>query len=574
MILYRMRLNDLQRYSRFMVATAMLAIAGCGVGNTNYGTSPPGNVGGSVEPTTGGNSVDWTPTVTPGASGNSHQLPNYIWEPLVKTFERQARGIPVSQWKALATKYLANPRTPVRVATVDFSVDQPIGRSRSGHKEAVTGVIRNLLCVDAEASECRSRVMATPGISADEGARREHDYLTFENFYSSVLGILNEWQPKNENRIINVGVAWDPIKMAIDKSPIDDPRVAPVYQLLRRASCMGAIVIAPAGNATGSEGPLFPAGYEVERAPSKEECAKMGIHRRKDINDEKTPLVYAVGALDSGDQRMVTVRRWGQPRLAAYGLSVPAYGSKGERLMFSGTSMSTAVVSAAAAAVWSAKPDLSSDQVMAIVYEGGVKLDGGFASKRARTEFCLEGPFGPCPDAVRRVFLCGALEKVLPPEAGLSCVNEPTDPKSAALPSLPGEAVPPALPSSRVCEVTNCGHTFGPSVDQIPNGAVPQPLGIAGCPGCTLSLPRAMVFGSLTWDSALPPAMLGGVVSVWTRRQTNPAYSTTVWDVTRPFEVHVYVPSDTYGAMLTVSFTAPDGTPAYKDIPLNVNFYQ
>jgi hypothetical protein len=496
-------------------------------------------------------------------------LPNYIWDPLVRTFEQQARGIPLPQWKELAAKYLANPATPVRVAVVDFAVDQAAGLSRSAHKEAVSGVIRDLLCADAEALECRARVVATPALSAREGSLREYAYMTFKELQNSLSGVLIQSQMTKENLIVNLSMGWDPIKTGPKTTPTDDPQVAGIFQLLKRASCQGAIVIAPAGNLTGSEGPLFPAGYEVQRVPSNAQCAQMGFPRRVKIDEEKTPLVYAVAGLDSIDQRMVTVRPWSQPRLAAYGLSVPASSPKDKRFMFSGSSMANSIVTAAAAAVWSAKPDLSPDQVMNIVYEGGVKLDGAYDSKRARTEFCLDHLYGPCPDPVRRVFLCGALEKVLPPEAGLSCVHEPS--RTSDLPALPNDHISSNVPRSEPCLLTGCGHPFGPSIDQTPNGAVPQP-GIAGCPGCTISVRRSLVFGKLTWDSVTPPTMQQAVVQTWNSSLTNPQSSMPIWDVTQDFERGVTVPSDTWGAMMTIDYIDPsDGSARTKQIALNVN---
>jgi hypothetical protein len=527
-------------------------------------------------------------TVGPGFLGDVGafpDLPPHIWEPLTKTFEQQARGIPLPQWKDLAQTYLAHPRIPVRVAVVDFSLDQPGGPSRSAHKEAVTGVIRDLLCANPQAPECQARVVPTRGVSATfsandspsgKAAAREYSFLGFRELYNSLQEVVSQWQPKMEHLVINMAVAWDPIKTAPGKTPLDDPQVQPIFHLLNRASCLGAIVIAPAGNVTGSEGPLFPAGYEIRNLPTDETCAKLSSPRREKISEDQARLVYAVGALDSLDQRMVTVRPWGQPRLAAYGLSVPAARPGRTPYIFSGTSMSAAIVSAAAAAVWSVKPDLRAEQVMTIVYEGGIRLDDGvalprrtFDSKRGRTDFCPGHPYGPCPDPVRRVFLCGALQKVLPRATGLHCADKPS--QSSFLPVFPKD-LPKSVEKARQCDVTGCGYPFGPSIDQVPRGAVPQP-GIAGCPGCTLSLGGRSVFGSLTWDSSSAPAMTAGVVQTWTDSSSNPQFITDPWDVTQSFWRYLEAPYDTWGAMLTISYIDPsDNTPRTKDLPLNVNW--
>jgi hypothetical protein len=511
-------------------------------------------------------------------------IPDFVWKPLVNTFEQQARGIPKDQWETLWTKYLANPKIPVRVAVVDAVPDEHAAPMRSSHKEAVSGVIRTLLCPDSDATGCGARVAVTPGNSSGQGHGTGHadGFLTFRELYDSLTAILAQWRPEQEHLVVNFAVGWDPIKTASNKTPLNDPNAAPILQLLQRASCKGAILIAPAGNLTGSVGPLFPAGYEALRAPTAQECARSGYPRRTEIAEDHAPLVYAVGALDQFDDRMVTVRPWGLPRLAAYGLSITSPRPGVPRDTFSGTSMSAAIVSGVAAAVWTAQPELSAERVMEIVYDGGIPVDaahrddqysrtypGYYYSTHTQTDFCLGHQFGPCTDAVHRVFLCGALAKVLPQDAALRCVQEPSTADDQ--PPLPRDKVPRELPEALPCTTSGCGHSLGPTADQVPNGAVPQP-GISGCLGCALYLVSQLGHFSLKWDSFYKPSMMSAIVQTWNSNATNPTKEMGTWDLANDVWMNmVDLPSDTWGAVLTVTyFDWDDGRVKTQDIGLRI----
>ena len=192
---------------------------------------------------------------------------------------------------------------------------------------------------------------------------------------------------------------------------------------IQRASCQGAILIAPAGNLTGGVGPLFPARFEAEAAPGAEECASLGSPRRADRPAAHSARLRGRSARSirptNGDR---SAR--GNPRMAAYGQSVPSIQPGGLPYLLSGGSMSGAIATGVAAAVWTAQPDLTADRVMNIVYEGGVSVDpahrddlysrqfpGYYFSTHTQTDFCLGHLSGPCADDVHRVFLCGALAK-------------------------------------------------------------------------------------------------------------------------------------------------------------------
>jgi hypothetical protein len=601
----------MKRLSCGMTAAWILGIfLGCAhqgdMSSTGAGAPPPGAVQPPVipqppvvpqpPPAVKPPEAVWWPGTSPvpggGASLNSMGFPNlppYVWEPLTRTFEKQARGIGANQWKTIYDKYLAHPKIPVRVAVVDLAAAEQAPPIRSIHSTAVMRVISSLVCQDVNSPECRARVglnsvrpmdglaasptdrpmeraVETPKSAGHPGV----DSVSFRHFYETLVNVLEHWRPDQEHLVIDIALAWDPIK-----TDPDDANITPIRTVLRRASCMGAILVAPAGNLTGTDGPMLPAAFETEKAPTPEECAGMGFPKVPKSREAYSPLVHAVGALDALDQRLVTVRTWGQPRLAALGLSVTAPGPADMPYspILTGGSLSAAIVTGVAASVWAAQPHLDAHQVMALVYQGGVPLDGGVNSKRAQTEFCMGRPFGPCREfAVHRVFMCGALAKALPKEK-FACVQTPST--SADLPQLPANMIPPNLPPPPApCRVTGCGHAFGPMDVQVPMGAVPQP-GIAGCPGCTLARNafgpnQGLVYGAITWQMT-PPPMIAAVVRTYNIYfQQIGDYGMQTWSSGDFFMRPLNSYGGIYAAILIVSYMY-GGLPYTQAVGLNVN---
>ncbi|HEY8924429.1 MAG TPA: S8/S53 family peptidase [Polyangia bacterium] len=512
-------------------------------------------------------------------------IPEVEWRPLMTTFEKQARGINKDKWDEIWNEYLAHPAIPVRVAVIDTIADPHAPPIFAVHRQAVGGVIKALHCPDANAPQCRGLLLDPPNLARDGkgGAGHADGYLSFREVYDSLSSVLAQWRPEQEHLIIDFAAGWDPIKTPDALNAALDPNIGPIRQLIQRASCQGAIVIAPAGNVTGSVGPLFPARFEIEPAPGADACAKAGYPRPVPIDEGRAPLVYAVGALDQYDQRMVTARPGGLPHLGAYGLSVTSPRPEGAPLILSGGSMSAAIVSGVASAVWTASPALSADEVMARVYEGGVSVDpahrddarsrrfpGYYYSTHTQTDFCLGHLSGPCTYPVHRVFLCGALATVLPPEAGLSCDRTPSSFEPVPAPPIEnarvvrGEATP--------CTTTGCGYSTGPNSDQLPNGVVPQP-GISGCPGCAVYLGSQVAHFRLTWNSHYVPSMMSAVVKASNASQTNPTQTMLVWFVSEDvWRGLIPLPADTWGATLTVTYMDWDDLQVKTaDLPLAIN---
>jgi hypothetical protein len=459
------------------------------------------------------------------------KLPDTVSDFFRKSFDKLARGISPERWKDLAKRHLDNPKKPVRVAVVDTTPKGLLDKDNSTHGFSVANVIARLLCSDPGSNECADRVR--PYLALPMNGPRSEDFVnggrfgTFFQLYDALSQALRDW-PRGEHLVINLSLGWDPVK-----TDDDDPRVARIKELLERASCMGALIIAGAGNPTGTEGPVLPSAFEEFAAPDSRRCedlnapmpapptsraeakAKATIARvptGKDPEMRYSPLVYAVGALDWRDQRLMADRRWGQPSLAALGLNVMVPASHGIPFTapLTGTSAPTAIVSGIAAAVWSVLPDLDAPSVMAIVYGGGVELDGGEKSKHARTEFCLGEHFGPCLGRkVHRAFLCGALSQALAEAAAretLVCDTSILSPKEG--PKWPDTTVGKERPEPlEPCHIPACGLPMGPTADQRVSGITSH--GFANCPGCSISINLATRLLTLHgFPGLIDPSML------------------------------------------------------------------
>lgn len=480
------------------------------------------------------------------------ELPNDFVTPLTAAFDRQARGLDDAQWKTLYAKHVANSKVPVNIALIDVDTGPNATVVQSVHSSAITRVMGRLFCESPGAPGCRIQSNVTPLTSNDGMAGGTRGvgtpyFMTFDQLTNALRGVLDRKKPE-EHLIINLGVAWDPIK-----TDPDEGNIKPIVDQLVRASCIGAIVVAPAGNATGSTGAMFPAIFESQQAPSAEDCAKAGFPQSHQASGGYAPLVYAVGAVDARDRRLETMRPSGEPRITALGLGVSASGPQNMPFSqpLSGTSMSTAIVSGIAASVWAVRPELNGHQIMDLVYQGGLALDDGFKSGGARTDFCVGQPFGPCLEwIVRRANLCGALAKALPDEkllcngAAFSPVNLPSKPPF--IPTVTAQAKTP-------CRVTGCGVTSESLAIQKVEGAVPQPPDPI-CPTCTLT--SHSMFGAVVWPAGAPPSMISATVLTYSSgRSTTPTATIPVipWTPTDAvFTVNMGPPAGTRAATLTV----------------------
>lgn len=209
--------------------------------------------------------------------------------------------------------------------------------------------------------------------------------------------------------IINLSVGWDPKTGGGDYVGVNwkgqpNPAKA-VHTAITKVACEGALVIAAAGNDSGgpsADGPMYPGGWEQKAAPDATRCAGgLGGGGLAVSGSPYRPLLHAVGGVDGQDKPLAVGRALGMPPLVAPSDHVTLEYRQGAATNFtgvySGTSMSAAVASGIAGAVWAYRPTLSPADVMQVLRNAAVTLPGP-------VDFC--GPGAPCPMNQRRLSLC------------------------------------------------------------------------------------------------------------------------------------------------------------------------
>lgn len=376
-------------------------------------------------------------------------------------------------WSSLRSSFLAqagqvalpgNPE-PVRVAIIDAAptnrVPGATPADRSGHGEAVGQLVNELGC-PADGGVCQARVvtsLALPLVSRGQRDFVEGGYFGYQSqIAAAVHGAVADWREDlaaaaqvQRRLVLNLSLGWDSQFGGAFVTPADLPvPVRAVYSALLHARCQGALPIVAAGNDTGGTpvptGPLFPAAWEQRAAPTLAQCTtlegasyaaggpwpKLAAPAPGDYQ----PLVYSVAGIRADGLALSNARRGARARLAAPGAhAVARAASGGPTRALTGSSVSAAVVSAAAAAAWGYRLDLPASEVMAAVWKGASQLGGAPA-------FCLGGT--PCPIAtldpragVRRVSVCASLSAICTGGGG-RCPTTPITcaPVSSTLPTV------------------------------------------------------------------------------------------------------------------------------------------
>lgn len=458
--------------------------------------------------------------VSDGSTGGNVKLPPQVLEPLKNMFDRQARGTLAKSELSKVRGLLSKATGKIRIAVVDATPKGLNSPDTSNHGFVVSRIIASLACADPNAQECQDRVKAYLALPLKAIDLKTHGatldltnggyYGTPSQLLEAITGATNDWKSTDQRLIINLSLGWDPIKL----DP-GDPNVERIQTSLEAAVCRGALVIASAGNPTGSDNPVRPAAFEAFTEPTDERCSKLGVPRPVDAKGKSgvprpegtqgqdhrsyAPLLHAVGMVDAQDRKFLFARRWGQPRLAAFGLDVIVPGPENSFTPpMTGTSMSAAVVSGVAAAVWLVHPDWSAPMVMSRLYDAGLPLQPPEMVgkppemvRRTETEFCLGQANGPCREwNVRRIALCQALKDDLP---GLQCAQGV--PLAKELPYWEDASTSKGSPVEP-CRVRNCGIPEGTMAGQLLAGTLPQGFGIGGCPGCTLTVATRVLGGT------------------------------------------------------------------------------
>jgi len=338
-------------------------------------------------------------------------------------------------WTPVSQDFLAQagkPEVPLRVGDgpprvrLAFLDTQPTHEGipersgRSPHGFVLAHIARKLVCTPESDDHCAAQIttqLALP-ILAFDAKNPDHNVIDRER--GGYLGmqsdlaeaIRNEvdswWRDRQRggsqrHLVLNLSLAWDGrLFGGLDEAQAAEMRAGTqaVYQALQYAAKFDVLVLAAAGNQKREPcenfGPLLPAAWESE-PPQEESCRP----------SQKGPLLYAVGGLQANNQPLGNSRPGGMPRRAAYG----------ESILYTGSSVATAVASAIAAAVWDSYPDYDSHRVMNILDGSGEEV----ASLTANFGFGTGSPPTSTPPGVHRLLLCDAFKEACMRSGSVSC---------------------------------------------------------------------------------------------------------------------------------------------------------
>lgn len=268
------------------------------------------------------------------------------------------------------------PLDPVEVAVIDDAEDNVCAPGEPGigtrkHGRTLGLLIRELACPFGQAG-CPVYIANHRALQCNGGMSGTRSQLA-RSIYEAVIG----WQTREAQRpvrsrlVINLSVGF-----------VDDgsPASVLVKTAIDLAVCHGALVIGAAGNVLpdgSGSGPLMPGGWETISTPATCNAYAMNSSRGYDASPATRPLVIAAGGVEAqnGWLPLVTTRPGGQAALtaASFQVAVPEpLGGSSEVL--TGSSVSSAVISAIAAAVWTRSPSLLPAQVVAAIRSSGTSL--------------------------------------------------------------------------------------------------------------------------------------------------------------------------------------------------------
>lgn len=289
-------------------------------------------------------------------------------------------------------------------------------------------------------------------------------------------------KPRPRHLILNLSLGWDgELYGGLDfggSQPLDLP-ARRVYDALLYARKSGALVIAAAGNRRGgnsaSQWPLLPAAWELRRP------AGAGLSLALPFSPR---LVYAVGGVESQGLPIANTRQNAMPQRVVYSdhavaaIAAPAPGQEPWTHIYTGTSVSAAVTSAIAAAVWTLRPELQPQKLMGRLLDSGNPLP-------IRADFYPWKGWRRAPH-LRRISLCAAVTRAC--QGSRACpLFPPCLPWDGKAPVLPDDPVTPPMVS-----LTPGGRSFTAELLDAASEPVvaPQPEDDP-CNRCSLKPPGA-----------------------------------------------------------------------------------
>ena len=376
-------------------------------------------------------------------AARADDLGEMVGPELARHFLAQAGGPPVALAGAPS----------VRLTFIDSQPDgegapstPPVG---SQHGYTLAHLARALVC-PADAP-CAVEIASRRALSYDRfqpdgtllplpASKAGHLGLVSDLAQAIVVEVLHWRKPGSPRHLIlNLSLGWDgellhKLKHDLKTRKVEElePSVQAVYNALRFARKSGVLVIAAAGNRRGgqtkSNWPLLPAAWELRR-PS---FLPFAFCRKP---------VYAVGGVDWQGLPLPNARSGGHPRRVAYGdHAVADVGSKEQTAILTGSSVSTAVVSSVAAAVWHLRPELQPAEVLRLIGRSGDPLETRADFYAWRKIWPLSWLL-PAPET-RRVSLCKAVKQACGDDAARCPAL------IAARQCPPWERRPPAISSS------------------------------------------------------------------------------------------------------------------------------
>ncbi len=400
---------------------------------------------------------------------------------------------------------------PVRLVAADTSPDALLGGiavGQSRHGDTVAHVARDLACPKGEAAACAAHVTTALGLPRFDLANplstdpvRGGFFGTEGDLAQSIERLVLTWRDEvtkgqgDPRLVINLSVGWeddpernncDPANLAANPESLGPPARA-VLDAMRYATCHGALILAAAGNHTGgpapSSGLVCPARWEEIPAPDPKTCAEFvgnsfaaaWMEQWPNLPRRPAPgqvpydrIVYAVGGVDHGDDPLVPTRPLARPRIAALGLLASAWDTSlnaavtpnangqppAPSPLITGSSVSTAVVSAIAASLWAYNPTRTAPEILDAVYQSGVVLQQNGVNIPADPDTCV----GATACAVHRLSLCRALSVPCNDPAPVGTQNQP----------LQNPPLPSGLASTLASEFSTAPSSQSPFPDTLP----------------------------------------------------------------------------------------------------------
>jgi hypothetical protein len=300
----------------------------------------------------------------------------------------------------------------VRLAFLDTqpsSEGVPTSQGHSPHGYTLARIAQQLVCTQEPKARCAAQIttrLALPILYFNAKKPKESyidvkqgGYLGMQSdLAQAIRDEVDAWQENlatggsQRHLVLNLSMAWDgELFGGLDNERIAEMRAGTqaVYFALQYATGFDALVLAAAGNQKvepcENYGPLLPAAWERE-APREAACPG--------AEAEPKPLLYAVGGIDAGKERLANARPGGMPQRAAFG----------ETGLFIGSSVATAIASSIAAVVWNSSPGLTSHEVMHVLDTRGESL-----SFKADFWFGSSAPLISQAPWVHKLSLCAAL---------------------------------------------------------------------------------------------------------------------------------------------------------------------